>query len=75
MYDHHKQDYKESQLMFGNHISQLIGEVRRCNIDYLTSHECHELQIKFRTLVNTVSQLRDFHCCFTNICFSIEIWE
>lgn len=70
MYDWYTQDYQESQFDFDNHITQLFEEVHRCNMDYLTNHECHEQQRKFRMLLHMVSQLRDFHCCFTDIGFS-----
>lgn len=40
MYDWHKQDSKELQLTFGNHMTHLLGGAGRCNTKYLTSHEC-----------------------------------
>lgn len=62
---------------FDSHMTQLLGEAHRCNTQYPTSMSptSHEQQREFRTLLNMMSQLRDFQCCSNDICFSIEIWE
>lgn len=72
MYNWCKQDCKESQLtIFGNHITQVLREAQRWNVEYPISHKCHEWQRKFRTLINMML-VKNFHRYFTDICFSID---